>query len=230
MSVIVFSLLLPFLLLSSPTKLLSQDWVGVPGDVRDAEDNLLRREQIFLSHPSTFAQQRGLEEIRQRFTEIPQPILETTVVAMITELLDKAYMTVVVGRDNPTNPAVRRQAVSLVADIGGATAQATLRLVVQQDPDRDIRMYTIRRMGETSPVDSLADMEVLSNLLYRATRSVGAEGEVAALIKGIRRLQSPPAPQNRVLLLESLRLVHTGPYSRSTREDAFSLLEELALR
>jgi hypothetical protein len=229
MSAIAVMLLLA-LILYSPPPLQSEDWVAVPEGPESGSIDLLRREQIFLAYPSSFAQSRGLQGIRKHLDDIPQPVLETTVAAMIATVLDRAYMTVTVGREISTTAAVRQEAVSLIADIGGARAQEALRLVVRHDPDRDVRMYAIGRMGETSATDEAADMAVLSDVLYRAVRSVGGEREIRAAIEGMRRLNSSPAPQNRIILLESLRMVHEGPYSRSTREDAFSLLEELALR
>ncbi len=204
-------------------------WVPA-GSVPEALERNVLQQRTYLQNRSREAQIMGLDWIEEDIRRFPAGEMRIAAVPLVVDMLDRDFRILTVTPGYRVDPGTRIRALSLLARIGGEEARSQLRHSTVQDSDSAVRVTAAGLLAGIPGQNPEADLLAISRALRAGIERGLPEAEVIRLLAAVWEVSRHVWSVNDRDLFDTLIRIHSGPYSRSTRETAFSMLEEFARR
>ncbi|TVQ23594.1 MAG: HEAT repeat domain-containing protein [Spirochaetaceae bacterium] len=130
------------------------------------------------------------------------------------------------GRRMYDYPDVRREAVRVIGEVGGRSAEVILREVIQYDRNPLVLSEAVYALRSTGISADTGTATVLANLMNRELSRVNPDNNL--MYASLLTLESLASDGNEAIsnttLINNLLRITTGPYTRLVREKALDVL------
>ncbi len=133
------------------------------------------------------------------------------------------------GRRIYDYPDVRREAVRVIGEVGGRSAEVILREVIQFDQNPLVLSEAVFALRSTGISDDTGTATVLANLMNRELARTNPDNNL--MFATLLALEGLAQDGNQTLsnstLINNLLRITTGPYTRLVREKALDVLDAM---